>query len=136
MLPRAASPRAWLLAARPATLPAAIAPVAVGTACALAAGGFRPGPAAAAALGALLLQIAANFANDVFDYEKGADRPGRLGPPRAVQSGLLSPAAMRRGLWVALAAALGVGVYLAAVAGWPIVALGLAAIAAAVAYTG
>ena len=124
------------MAARPATLPAAIAPVAVGTACALAAGGFRPGPAAAAALGALLLQIAANFANDVFDFEKGADREDRLGPPRAVQSGLLSPAAMRRGLVAVLAAALAVGVYLAAVAGWPVVALGLAAIAAAVAYTG
>jgi len=124
------------MAARPATLPAAIAPVAVGVACAYAAGGFRAGPAAAAAAGALLLQIAANFANDVFDYEKGADRADRLGPPRAVQSGLLSPAAMRRGLWVALAAALGVGIYLAAVAGWPVVALGLAAIAAAVAYTG
>jgi len=124
------------MAARPATLPAAIAPVAVGTACALAAGGFRPGPAAAAALGALLLQIAANFANDVFDFEKGADREDRLGPPRAVQSGLLSPAAMRRGLVAALVAALAIGIYLAAVAGWPVVALGLAAIAAAVAYTG
>lgn len=135
-LPRPGSARAWLIAARPATLPAAIAPVAVGTACAQAAGGFRPGPAAAAALGALLLQIAANFANDVFDYEKGADRDDRLGPPRAVQTGLLSPRAMRRGLAVVLAAALAVGIYLTAVAGWPIVVLGLISIAAAVAYTG
>ncbi|HKE18783.1 MAG TPA: 1,4-dihydroxy-2-naphthoate polyprenyltransferase [Kofleriaceae bacterium] len=135
-LPAPSSPRAWLLAARPQTLPAAIAPVAVGTACAYAAGGLRAGPAAAAALGALLLQIAANFANDVFDFEKGADREGRLGPTRAVQAGLLSPSQMRRGLVVALAAALAVGVYLAAVAGWPVVALGLTAIAAAVAYTG
>jgi 1,4-dihydroxy-2-naphthoate octaprenyltransferase len=135
-LPGPDSPRAWLLAARPATLPAAIAPVAVGTACAAAAGGVRPGPAAAAAVGALLLQVAANFANDVFDFEKGADREDRLGPPRAVQSGLLSPAAMRRGLVAVLAAALAVGVYLAAVAGWPVVAIGIASIAAAVAYTG
>jgi 1,4-dihydroxy-2-naphthoate octaprenyltransferase len=135
-LPAPNSPRAWLLAARPATLPAAVAPVAVGTACAIAAGGFRPGPAAAAAVGALLLQISANFANDVFDFEKGADREDRLGPPRAVQSGLLSPAAMRRGLSVVLAAALAVGVYLAAVAGWPVVAIGIASIAGAVAYTG
>jgi 1,4-dihydroxy-2-naphthoate octaprenyltransferase len=135
-LPAPDSPRAWLLAARPATLPAAVAPVAVGTACAAAAGGFRPGPAAAAAVGALLLQVAANFANDVFDFEKGADREDRLGPPRAVQSGLLSPAAMRRGLVAVLAAALAVGVYLAAVAGWPVVAIGIASIAAAVAYTG
>jgi 1,4-dihydroxy-2-naphthoate polyprenyltransferase len=130
------SPRAWLMAARPATLPAAIAPVAVGTACAFEAGGFRPGSAVAAAVGALLLQVAANFANDVFDFEKGADREDRLGPPRAVQSGLLSPASMRRGLVATLAAALAIGVYLAAVAGWPVVLLGLASMAAAVAYTG
>lgn len=136
MLPAPRSPRAWLLAARPATLPAAIAPVAVGVACAHAAGGFRAGPAAAAALGALLLQVAANFANDVFDFEKGADREDRIGPPRAVQSGLLSPRAMRWGLVAVLAAALAIGIYLTAVAGWPVVALGLAAIAAAVAYTG
>jgi 1,4-dihydroxy-2-naphthoate polyprenyltransferase len=135
-LPASASPAAWLLAARPATLPAAVAPVAVGTACAVAAGGFRAGPAAAAAAGALLLQIAANFANDVFDFEKGADRDDRLGPPRAVQSGLLSPSAMRRGLIAVLAASLAIGCYLAAVAGWPVVAIGLVAIAAAVAYTG
>jgi 1,4-dihydroxy-2-naphthoate polyprenyltransferase len=124
------------MAARPATLPAAIAPVAVGCACAHAAGGFRAGPAAAAAVGALLLQIAANFANDVFDFEKGADREGRLGPPRAVLSGLLSPRDMRVGLGVVLASALAIGIYLAATAGWPIVALGLTAIVAAVAYTG
>jgi 1,4-dihydroxy-2-naphthoate polyprenyltransferase len=136
MLPPANSARAWILAARPATLPAAIAPVAVGVACASAAGGVRAGPALAAAVGALLLQIAANFANDVFDYEKGADREGRLGPPRAVQSGLVSPAAMRRALVLALVAAFAVGVYLVAVGGWPIAALGLTAIAAAVAYTG
>lgn len=135
-LPAPGSSRAWLLAARPATLPAALAPVAVGAACAHAAGGFRLGPALAAAAGALLLQIAANFANDVFDFEKGADREGRLGPPRAVQSGLLSPAAMRRGLVATLIGAFVIGVYLAAVAGWPVVAIGLAAIAAAVAYTG
>jgi 1,4-dihydroxy-2-naphthoate octaprenyltransferase len=135
-LPRPGSAGAWLLAARPATLPAAIAPVAVGTACAIAGDGFRAGPAVAAALGALLLQVAANFANDVFDFEKGADREGRLGPPRAVQAGLLSPAAMRRGLALVLAAALAIGLYLAAVAGWPVVVLGLAAIAAALAYTG
>ncbi len=135
-LPAPDSPRAWLLAARPATLPAAVAPVAVGTACAVAAGGFRAGPAVAAAVGALLLQISANFANDVFDFEKGADREDRLGPPRAVQSGLLSPAAMRRGLVAVLAAALAIGVYLAAVAGWPVVAIGIASIAGAVAYTG
>lgn len=128
--------RAWVLAMRPQTLPAAVAPVAVGTAVAYAAGGVQWAPAAAAALGALLLQVASNFANDVFDHEKGADGPERLGPRRAVASGLITPAAMKRGLVAVLAAALGVGVYLAAVGGWPVVVLGLVAMAAAVAYTG
>jgi 1,4-dihydroxy-2-naphthoate polyprenyltransferase len=135
-LPPPRSARAWLLAARPATLPAAVGPVAVGTACAHAAGGIQLGPALAAAAGALLLQIASNFANDVFDFEKGADRAGRLGPPRAVQTGLISARAMRIGLALTLLAALATGVYLVAVAGWPIVLLGLAAMACAVAYTG
>src|SRR5690606_15899677 len=88
------------------------------------------------AAGALLLQIASNLANDVFDHEKGADRAGRVGPTRAVQAGLIGPAQMKRGLAVVLAAAFLVGVYLVAVGGWPIALLGLSAMAAAVAYTG
>ena len=72
--------KVWVLAARPKTLPAALAPVLVGTAVAWTVGGFRAGPAAAAALGALLLQIGSNLANDVFDFERGADREGRTGP--------------------------------------------------------
>jgi len=134
--PAPGSAGAWLLAARPRTLPAAVAPVAVGTAVAFREGGFRPGPAAAALLGALLLQVASNFANDVFDHEKGADVDGRLGPPRAVQTGLLTAAAMRRGTAAVLALAVLVGVYLVYAAGWPVVAIGLASMAAAVAYTG
>ena len=128
--------RAWVLAARPATLTAALAPVLVGTACALATEHFRLGPALGALAGALLLQIAANFANDVFDYEKGADTAERLGPVRAVQAGLLTPGAVRQGLWLVLALALAVGVYLTWEAGPAIVVIGLASMAAAVAYTG
>jgi 1,4-dihydroxy-2-naphthoate octaprenyltransferase len=128
--------RAWVLAARPPTLFAAVVPVLVGTACAASAGSFRALPALAALTGALLLQIAANFANDVFDFEKGADTAERLGPLRAVQAGLLTPASVRRGLWVTLALALLVGVYLTAVAGPAIVVIGLASMLAAVAYTG
>ena len=124
------------MAARPQTLPAAIAPVAVGTAVAHAAGGARPGPALAAAAGALLLQIASNLANDVFDHERGADGPDRLGPPRAVASGLLRPRAVRCALFLVLGAAMAVGVYLTLIAGWKVVALGLLAMACAVAYTG
>ncbi len=139
-LPRAevapGSLRAWLLATRPATLTAAVTPVAVGSACALHVGAFRAGPAFAALLGAALLQIGSNFANDVFDYEKGADTAERLGPTRAVQAGLLTPGAVRRGMVVVFALALAVGVYLTSIAGWPIVALGVAAILSAIAYTG
>src|SRR5688572_20578997 len=79
--PERPSPLAiWWLAARPKTLLAAATPVWVGSACAVAAGSFRLLPALAALLGALLLQVAANFANDVFDYEKGADTAARVGP--------------------------------------------------------
>jgi 1,4-dihydroxy-2-naphthoate polyprenyltransferase len=137
--PRAVAPgsvRAWILAARPQTLTAAAAPVLVGTACAIEAGGFRRGPALAALLGAMLLQIGANFANDVFDFEKGADTAERLGPTRAVQAGLVTPADMKRGMIVAFGLALAVGVHLTAVAGPVVVAIGLASIAAAIAYTG
>jgi len=128
--------KAWVLAARPKTLSAAVVPVLVGTACAAASGGVRWGPAAAAFAGALLLQIGANFANDVFDFEKGADTEERLGPTRAVQAGLLSPRAMRSGMWVVFAAALAVGLYLTSVAGIAILVIGIASILSAIAYTG
>jgi len=126
----------WLLAIRPRTLPVAAAPVAVGTAVAASQGGARVLPALAALAGALLLQIGSNIANDLFDHEKGADTEERIGPPRAAQLGLLSPGEMRRGMLVVFGAAVGVGLYLAAVGGWPIVCVGLLAIAAAIAYTG
>jgi 1,4-dihydroxy-2-naphthoate octaprenyltransferase len=126
----------WWLAARPKTLPAAATPVLVGSACALAAGHAAALPALAALAGALLLQIAANFANDVFDFEKGADTAERLGPTRAVQAGWISPAAMRAALCVVLGLALAIGAYLAVVAGPIIFVLGLVSIAAALAYTG
>lgn len=125
----------WWSAARPKTLPAAATPVLVGSACAYVEGGFAPAPALAALLGALLLQIAANFANDVFDFEKGADTGARLGPTRAVQAGWVSPRAMRWALLLVLGLALGVGCYLVSVAGPLLIAIGLASIAGAVAYT-
>ena len=81
----------WMLAARPKTLPAAAAPVIVGVAVAWHDGVFSLWPALAALLGALLLQIGANFANDVYDFKKGADAGERLGPTRVTQAGLLSP---------------------------------------------
>lgn len=130
------SARAWLLACRPATLTAAAAPVLVGTAVSIHEGTAQPLPAVATFVGASLLQIASNFANDVFDYEKGADTEERLGPTRAVQAGLITPRQMKLGLAVVIGLALLIGVYLTYVAGWPIIAIGVCSILAAVAYTG
>ena len=111
-------------------------PVLVGTACASARGDVKWGPALAALFGALFLQIGANFANDVFDYEKGADTAERLGPTRAVQAGLISARGMRLGMLVVFALALALGIYLTTVAGPVILVIGLASIASAIAYTG
>ena len=127
---------AWIVAARPATLTAAFAPVAVGTACAWRVGGFRWDAALAALLGAFLIQIATNFANDMFDFQKGADTEERLGPTRAAQAGLLTVRQLRRGIIVTFALALGTGVYLTWVAGPAVVVIGLASMTAGLAYTG
>jgi 1,4-dihydroxy-2-naphthoate octaprenyltransferase len=126
----------WVLAARPKTLSAASVPVLVGSACAFALGHLQLGPALAALGGALLLQIGANFANDVYDYEKGADTAERLGPTRAVQAGLISPAAMKRGMYAVFALALLLGIYLTFVAGPIILGIGIVSILSAIAYTG
>jgi 1,4-dihydroxy-2-naphthoate octaprenyltransferase len=133
---RPGSARAWLLACRPATLTAAIVPVAVGSAVAHAVGSFRLGPALAALVGAMLIQIATNFANDVFDAEKGADTEERLGPTRATASGLLTNRQVRVGLAFTIALAAIPGIYLIATAGWPIVVIGAASVLSGIAYTG
>ena len=132
---RPGSAAAWLMAIRPHTLTVSLAPVLVGTGVAAAVGGFAAGPAAMALLGAVLLQIASNLANDVFDHRSGADNADRKGPPRTAQLGLLSEAQLFAGLAVTLVAALAVGVYLIQVGGWPILAIGLAGMVSAVAYT-
>jgi 1,4-dihydroxy-2-naphthoate octaprenyltransferase len=126
----------WLLASRPKTLPAAAAPVVVGSAVAFWQYSFALIPALVTLLTALLLQVAANLANDVFDYYRGVDVPGRLGPIRVTASGLLSPRQVVIGLVGVLAAACILGGYLFVVAGWPILVIGLSAIIAALAYTG
>lgn len=128
--------KTWLEATRPRTLPAAATPVVVGAAIAYA-GGSLDGLRTSLALGcALLLQIGANLANDVFDHEKGADTEERLGPRRAVQAGLISPRAMKVATAVVLGVALVIGVVLVQWGGWPILAIGVASIIAALAYTG
>jgi 1,4-dihydroxy-2-naphthoate octaprenyltransferase len=128
--------RVWIQAIRPKTLPAAAAPVIVGAAAAIGDGFFGWLPALAALLGALLLQIGANLANDVFDYHRGADSEGRLGPARVTQAGLLSTTQVLRGMWIVFGLATLVGIYLTLVAGWPVILIGIAAILAAIAYTG
>jgi 1,4-dihydroxy-2-naphthoate octaprenyltransferase len=134
--PRPSGLALWWLAARPKTLTAAAAPVLVGTACALAIGAFKASAALAALAGALLLQIGANFANDLFDFEKGADTEHRVGPTRTIQAGLITPRAMRRGMLLVFALALAIGVYLVVLAGPILIVIGLCSILAALAYTG
>ncbi|MBI4674693.1 MAG: 1,4-dihydroxy-2-naphthoate polyprenyltransferase [Chloroflexi bacterium] len=125
----------WLNAARPRTLPASLAPVLVGLGVAWHDGQFQWLPALATILTALLLQIAANLANDVFDFHKGADTHTRLGPPRATQMGWLTPRQMLMGLGVVLALAGLLGLYLVYVGGIPILVIGILAMFFAVAYT-
>jgi len=127
--------KAWLLAARPATLTSALVPVMVGAAVAFEEGTFVLLPALAALVGAFCIQIGTNFANDVFDYEKGADTEERLGPTRAVQAGLLSAAQIRRGMYVIFGLAVLCGLYLTWVAGPVIVAIGVASIISGIIYT-
>jgi 1,4-dihydroxy-2-naphthoate octaprenyltransferase len=113
-----------------------MAPVLAGTGLAIGDGVFRPLPALAALVGAILIQIGTNLANDYSDWARGADTEDRLGPTRVTQAGLLSPRDVRRGAGIALGLAFVVGIYLVAVGGWPIVWIGLASLVCAVAYTG
>lgn len=126
----------WILASRLRTLPAAISPVLVGVSLAIHDGEFKPFIAFMTLLAAVLIQIGANFANDVYDFLKGSDREDRLGPTRATQSGLIPPENMKKGMCLVFAMAICVGFYLASIGGWPIVWIGLASIASAIAYTG
>lgn len=126
----------WLLAARPATLWAAVVPVVVGTAAAQRDGDFRLPVLVLTLAASLLLQIGTNLANDVFDFERGADTGERRGPPRVTQTGLLSPGEVRRGMLATFGAAAVLGLGLAYWGGWPIIVVGALAIVAGVVYTG
>lgn len=124
------------MAIRPKTLPAAVSPVLVGIAMAIADGVFAALPAFAAMIGALLIQIGTNLANDYFDYVKGADTIGRKGPTRVAQSGLISLPRLRLAIVSTFTLASLVGLYLVLVGGWPILAVGVASLVSALAYTG
>jgi 1,4-dihydroxy-2-naphthoate octaprenyltransferase len=134
---RPSAREAWWLALRPKTLSVSLAPVLVGTTLAYAeTGQWQLWPALVAALAAMLIQIGTNLHNDVSDFERGADTPDRLGPPRATAMGWLPPATVRRAAWLAFALAFLLGIALVVRGGWPIVAIGLASLAAGWAYTG
>lgn len=128
--------RAWLLATRPKTLPAAIAPVALGTALAAREGVLTPLPATLCLLFALLIQIGTNFANDYFDFIKGADTEARIGPTRAVAAGWISPRAMFRGMLATFAAAFVIGCGLIPYGGVAMIVVGILSIVCGIAYTG
>jgi 1,4-dihydroxy-2-naphthoate octaprenyltransferase len=128
--------QAWVGAARPKTLAAGAAPVLVGTALAAADGHRSILPALACLAGSLLIQVGCNFANDYFDHKKGADTPDRIGPARAVAQGWIQPRQMALATGLSLGLAFCVGMYLIALGGWPILAIGLASLLCAVAYTG
>lgn len=134
--PRLSRPRIWLLAARPKTLAAAAAPVLIGAGLAAHHGVFRALPALAALVGALLIQVATNLANDYYDFVRGTDTAERVGPTRVTQAGLLRPEDVKRGMLVVLGLALLVGCYLVGVGGWPILLIGVLSLVCAVAYTG
>jgi 1,4-dihydroxy-2-naphthoate octaprenyltransferase len=128
---------AWFLACRPKTLSVSLSPVLVGTAVAWHdSGKLLWLPLLAAALGAAFIQIGTNLFNDVGDFLRGTDTPERLGPKRATAEGWLTPGKVKAGAWLSFALAFLCGIYLVAHGGWPIVAIGLASLAAGWAYTG
>lgn len=125
----------WL-AIRPHTLTIAMSPVFVGVAMALfETGGWRAGPFLATLLGAVLIQIGTNLYNDASDYLKGGDVTGRLGPKRVTAAGWLTPSQVQAGALLAFALAAWVGLYLIWLGGWPILLIGVASIAAGIAYS-
>jgi 1,4-dihydroxy-2-naphthoate polyprenyltransferase len=130
--------RIWLMAARPRTLPAAVAPVLVGTAAAVERAGELPRVAAflAALVGSVFIQIGTNLANDYSDAKRGADSADRLGPVRVTSAGLVAPQRVLLATWIAFAVAVACGIYLTLVAGIVILLIGALSIAAGVLYTG
>ena len=124
------------MAARPRTLPAAAAPVLVGTAYAATLGTFKPLTFVATLLGALLIQIGTNLSNDYSDARRGADTEDRLGPVRVTAGGLVPPKQVLIATYVAFGLAVLVGIYLIVTAGWQLLLVGIASILAGVLYTG
>ncbi len=126
----------WLMAARPRTLPAAVAPVLVGTALAGYEHVFHPLRFLAALLGAIFIQVGTNLSNDSSDARRGADADDRLGPVRVTAGGLVPPRQVLIATYLTFGLAVLAGVYLIVVAGWQLLLVGAASILAGVLYTG
>jgi 1,4-dihydroxy-2-naphthoate polyprenyltransferase len=126
----------WILAARLRTLPAAIAPVLLGCALAIRESKFHLYAAGSALIGALIIQIGTNFANDYFDFIKGTDNDDRIGPKRATQAGLISPNAMKTAFIITFASLFPFAVYLSIRGGWPLALIGVLSVICGVLYTG
>ncbi len=124
------------MAARPRTLVAAFSPVVLGTVIAAGEGYLHWPSALAALLGGLLIQIGTNFANDYFDYVKGADQASRVGPTRVTQAGLVDPVQMRIAITLVFTLAFLIGIYLVSRGGWPVVIIGLVSLLLGILYTG
>ncbi len=128
--------RIWMMAARLRTLPAAIAPVLVGTALAGYLHVFHPLRFVAALVGAIFIQVGTNLSNDYSDARRGADAEDRLGPVRVTAGGLVPPDQVLVATYVSFGVAVAAGVYLVIVAGWELLVVGAASILAGVLYTG
>jgi 1,4-dihydroxy-2-naphthoate octaprenyltransferase len=127
---------AWWLAARPWSFTISLAPILAGSALSVLHGyGAQTGIAVAALLASILIHAGTNLQNDVGDFRRGADGAGRLGPPRATTEGWLSASQVQIAASLCFAAAFIPGSYLVMKGGWPIVAIGLASVAAGAIYT-
>ena len=125
----------WIEAIRPKTLVASIAPVMIGVSLAISDGFFNLYPSLATLIAAVLIQIGTNLANDYYDFVRGADNEGRIGPRRVSQAGLISPIKVKQAMILSLGTAFLFGIYLVAVGGWVIALIGLVSILCAVGYT-
>ncbi len=135
-MPSTSKTKAWIIAARPQTLPAGISPVIVGTALAIHDGVFSLGPAFAALIGALLIQIGTNLANDYYDGIKGTDDIDKKGFTRATSSGILSAEQVKKAMYLTYFMSILVGLYLVYIGGIPILLIGVISILSGIAYTG
>ncbi len=125
----------WILASRLKTLPAAVVPVLIGSALAYSDGSFNLLSAIITLICSLLIQIATNFTNDLYDFLKGTDKKDRSGPTRVVTAGLITPNEMKYGVILTFGLAFILGLYLVSIGGWLILLIGIISIIAGFAYT-